>query len=199
MNTWLHWHLKSSFIHHTIGVMINFLYWSTITLNKNLILFHFSWERQAAKLKMFKFLRFNWLLKFIYLTIKLSGFLYISIDFESEKVKLKKQLLNIFVVLTTSFGLSFIANTYDGYLPVADVTHSGLLDMGLNFALKSLIWLACLMKIANIVQSNRFFESLSILQWNERKVSRSINLKLSYKILLNTFFHISLKLLELHL
>lgn len=121
---------------------------------------------------MFKFLKFEWLLKFIYLTLKLSGFLYISIDFESEKIKVKKQLRNILVVLTTSFGLSLIANSYDAYMPVADVTRSKLLDMGLNFGMKVLIWLACLMKIANIVQSNRFFESLSILQWNERKVSK---------------------------
>lgn len=122
---------------------------------------------------MFEFLKFSWLLKFIYLTTKLSGFLYISIDFKSKDLEVKKQFLNV-IAFIISFGLSLIASSYDAYLPVAHVTHSRLLDMGVNISIHISVWLASLMKPINVVQSNRFFKTLSILHRLERQVSTNI-------------------------
>lgn len=119
---------------------------------------------------MFKFLKFGWLLKFIYLILKLSGFLYISINIKSTSINVKRHFWNNLISIV-SFGLSLVANTYDAHLPVAEVTHSKLLDFGVNMNMLGFIWISLILRITNAIQSNRFLEIMSILQWCEKKVS----------------------------
>lgn len=127
---------------------------------------------------MFKFLNFDFLLKIIYFMSKISGFIYISIDFDSNKLAVKKHFWNT-VLFASSFGFSLAANSYDSWLPVSDVTHSKLLEIGTNFIAFFTIWATCFLKVANGIQSQRFFEILSNLQWGERNViARKIKSKL---------------------
>lgn len=123
---------------------------------------------------MFTFLNFDWLLKFNYLVLKFSGLFYNSIDFKSKKVEVKKHFYDV-LILVLSFGLSLLGNTFDPYLPVAEVTQSKLLDIAVNLGLKASVWLTCFVKASNALQSNRFFAILSTLQSAERQVRMSFD------------------------
>lgn len=120
---------------------------------------------------MLKFVNFEWLLKLIYYVAKLSGVVYISIDFSSKKLVIKKSFWNI-AIFAISFGFSLVSCSFDYYLPVARITHSEILEIGFNFIIFFSIWTSCILKAADGFQSNRFFDILSKLQWGERNVNK---------------------------
>lgn len=117
-------------------------------------------------------MNFTWLLKLIYNLSKASGYLFISIGFSSfEEVKTWKRLWN-FIFFFLSFGLSLVATSYDAYLPVAEVTKSKLMEIGINSIIRLTIMTTCYIKIGNVVLHKRFMEILTKLQRNHAKVSK---------------------------
>lgn len=120
---------------------------------------------------MLKFLNINFLLKLIYKLAKFSGLIFITINFNSvAKVEKKKQFLNV-IIFIVSFGFSLTAYSFDARLPVAYVTRSQLLEIGINLIFPSTIWCLCILKLSTLFNSEAFFNIISNLQWGERKVS----------------------------
>lgn len=118
---------------------------------------------------MFSFLNFKWVLKFVYSVAKYSGFLFTSIDFDSKQLKVISCKYN-YAIFLASFGLSLAANFYPGYLPVADVAHSKILEIGVNLIIKALLVVVCVLKIAVLFQNDKFFFILSNMQRVHEKV-----------------------------
>lgn len=131
-------------------------------------LFHlFQWEIFCRSRSMFDF---NSLLKFIYKVAKLSGFVFISIDFKSkQKLKTKKDFRNI-IIFVISFCLSLFSITYDAKFTVMNVTHSKLMEIIINLMVDLLVFSPCLIKIVNVFQRLQFFSIISGLHWTEQKV-----------------------------
>lgn len=125
---------------------------------------------------MFKFINLKFLLKLIYKVAKFSGFLFITIDVNSDgKNVIKKQFLNV-IIFMISFGFSFAANSMDVYFPVAYVTRSWLLEIGINFIFRLVNYCACILKLSTLLNSETFLNIILNLQWGEKKVSFTINL-----------------------
>lgn len=109
-------------------------------------------------------------LKFIYVVSKISGYVFISIDFDSDSIIcIRKQWWN-FLLFAISFGFSFSSNFLIGYLPIAKVTHSMLNEFGVNVMMKATIRIYSFLKIANAMQNQKFFKILSKLQQNNFQV-----------------------------
>lgn len=123
-----------------------------------------SWLRS-----MFDFKR---LLKLIYRVTKLSGFVFISIEFETTaRLKIKKDFWNI-LIFALSFGLSLYSLTYDGRFAVMDVTHSKIMEIIINLMIDLMIFSPCFIKPVNACMSLKFFKIYSYLHWSELKVRR---------------------------
>lgn len=118
---------------------------------------------------MLAFLNFRWLLEFIYKVAKFSGFVFMSIDFKSFQIIPSKWN---FVAFALSLGLSFLANFFDAYLNIALVTRSELMEMGVNIIVRVFIYVACILKVSNALQSKKFFRIIKNLQWCDTKVDR---------------------------
>lgn len=120
---------------------------------------------------MFLFANFSWLLKFIYIVSRCSGFIYTNIDFSLQKVVIRKSYTNM-IMIALSIAFSCIACSFDPHFPIAEVTHSKLLEAGFNFSAKLWIWFALFMKAANFFHSTKFFEIMRIMQWSDMKVHK---------------------------
>lgn len=72
-----------------------------------------------------------------------------------------------------SFGFSFIANSYNSYFAIAAVTHSKLMEIGVNLMVKYMIWVTCFIKFVNAMQSRKFFEIIKNLITLHEKVGKS--------------------------
>lgn len=119
---------------------------------------------------MFAFLKLKWLLKVIYFISKLSGFLFISVDFKGpSKFVMQRNFLS-FIIFGISFGVSSYANTFDGYLPISVITHSYLTEIGINLFTHFSLISMCVLKLLNIIYKRRFFEIVSKLYWCHIKV-----------------------------
>lgn len=115
-------------------------------------------------------LSFEGLLKFIYFVSRFSGLIFITIDFKAMTGHRGWRALASFVI---SFGFSCIANSYDAYFAIAVVTHSKLMEIGVNLMVKFMIWVTCFIKLANAMQSRKFFEVISNLITLHEKVGNS--------------------------
>lgn len=116
----------------------------------------------------------KWLLNLIYGVTKLSGFLFISIDFSgSEGLKSYKHFWN-WILFGINFGFSLFSLSYDGVLAVIDVTHSRIMEVGLNLLVYTTINITWFVKVLNVVHGRTFFTILSNFQWVELKVGVSI-------------------------
>lgn len=138
---------------------------------------------------MLAFMNFEWLLKLIYQILKFSGFQFFTIDFSSfSKITMRKSLTN-YASFIISFGFSLYACTYDGYLPAVKITHSQIMEVGVNINGRLSIYVSCALKVANMLHRSSFFDIVSKLQWNHLKVIcdkfklnlRSNNFILSFK------------------
>lgn len=116
---------------------------------------------------MFDFLDFQWLLEFIYKAAKFSGFVFISIDFKSFKIRQTKWN---FAALCLSFALSFLANFFDAYMNITLVTRSKLMELGVNIIVRAFLYVTCILKTSNYIQSKKFFQVIKNLQWCNTKV-----------------------------
>lgn len=113
---------------------------------------------------MFKFLNFSWLLKFIYKVTRISGFLYAEIDFKSDgKIVLKRSFINV-IVYAVNIALTLLSYTFNAYIPLANVSHSILMEVGLNMATRTTIWLTLPLKAVNAIHRHRFLDILANLQ-----------------------------------
>lgn len=113
---------------------------------------------------------FNKLLIFIYGITKFSGLLFISIDFKSMKI-IKHHWNNVYFF--TSFGLSIVAFSYDSYFDIQKVTHSKLMEIGINLIVRVSVYSTCFLKAANAIQNRKFYEVVKNLSWCHAKVNDS--------------------------
>lgn len=114
-------------------------------------------------------MNFNSLLKFIYYVAKFSGVIYITIDFSLEKVVIRKLFWNT-IKFALSFGFSLIACSFDVHLPVAHLTHSKILEIGVSFIVRLTIWMTCFLKLSTGINRRSFYEIMSNLQCVDEKV-----------------------------
>lgn len=117
---------------------------------------------------MFKFMEFKKLLLFIYGVAKISGFIFVSIDFDSMKIK-QRLCTKVFYVL--SFAFSFAAVYYDSDMDVGKVTRSKLMEMGVNVVIRITVYSALLLKVVNTFYDKKFYEIIKKLSWCHSKVS----------------------------
>lgn len=118
----------------------------------------------------------KWLLKLIYGAAKFSGFLFISVDLnKSGKLKLYKDNWN-YVFFAISFGFSLYSCSFNGVLSVIEVTHSKIMEVGLNVLIYTTVYITWFVKIMNVVQGRTFFNILSNIHWVDLKVNRSFQL-----------------------
>lgn len=101
---------------------------------------------------------------------KLSGYVYVSINFRTEKISANTSAWN-YVVFVISLILSLLACTQTTYFPVANVTHSQILEIGVNLTTKALLFGICVIKSAIILQKEKFITILSNLQNFNEQVS----------------------------
>lgn len=119
---------------------------------------------------MLKFFTFPWLLKFIYQVSRMSGCIYTKIKFHSvQKVTHDKSIMNT-IIYMLSVGSTLLAFSYDAHIPIAELTHSRLMEVAVNLIVRMSIWFLFVLKIANTLQSRTFFDIISNLQWCELKV-----------------------------
>lgn len=114
-----------------------------------------------------RLLSFENLLKFIYFVARFSGLVFITIDFKAMTAHRGLGALASFIF---SFGFSFIANSYDSYLAIAAVSHSKIMEIGVNLMVITMIWVTCFLKFSNAIQSHKFFEIISNLLSLHEKV-----------------------------
>lgn len=121
---------------------------------------------------------FPWLMKLIHLLSKASGFIFISIDFSSwdELVMTRHSWNYIFSVI--SLGFSLYSNTFDAYFPVEQVTHSKIMEIGVNLVVRVILGIGCILKASNILYKRRFFSIISKLHWFNVKVADRKGFKL---------------------
>lgn len=119
-------------------------------------------------LKMFKIINFKWLLKLIYAVAKLSGFFFVSINFEN--LTLTKNFWH-YAFVVYSFGLSFATIFYDAYFPLVEITHSKIMELGINLIFASTVWIVFLLKLTTFAYSDKFFKVIKNLHWCCVKVS----------------------------
>ena len=120
---------------------------------------------------MFDFLNNFWLLKFIYKVARISGYVCTEIGFQlGDNVRVKNSLFNL-LAMVVNFGLSLLVYTYSAHIPIANLTHSMLMDVAFNMIARMTVWLILPLKVANFIQRQRFFEIIANLQWNNKEVS----------------------------
>lgn len=138
---------------------------------------------------MSQILSFERLLKFIYFLARFSGLIFITIDFKAMTGHRGWRALSSFIL---SFGFSFIANSYDSYFAIAVVTHSKLMEIGVNMMIKYMIWVTCFIKLVNAMQSRKFFEIIKNLTMLHEKVGNS-ELKNFVPLLILEFHNLALQ------
>lgn len=118
-------------------------------------------ERTRAKIK------FENLLSFIYRVSTASGFVFVSNDSKSYGQNYKFRDFTVFVV---SFAFSIFSYTYDAHVAIAKITQSRLTELGVNGTSRLVVWLPLLLKILNLIQTQKFVRVLKNLQWCHGKV-----------------------------
>lgn len=112
---------------------------------------------------MFSFVNFNSLLKLIYVVSKCSGFIFISISLVTSKWRLNFHSWN-YAIFIVSFGFSLMTTSNNDYFPIADFTHSQLLETGVNSVSRAIIIGILVVKTGNVLQRDLFFQIISNLQ-----------------------------------
>lgn len=120
---------------------------------------------------MFSFITFEWFLKLIYRTLKYSAFLFISIDLTSPiKLNVSKRIFNVFLFLS-SFVVSCCACIFIAFIPVEEVTHSQIMEVGVNFMTYITVATTIALKLSSMLQGRTFFDLISNLNQCHLKVS----------------------------
>lgn len=119
---------------------------------------------------MFKFLNSEWLLKLIYLYSKALGFNFITIRLNSSQSVMMSTTYWDYASMLINFGFSFYSMFFDGFLPVANIVHSNMMELGVNVNLKLMILTTSVLKISCLVQSRRFFNIIFNMHWINVKV-----------------------------
>lgn len=104
----------------------------------------------------------------VYVIAKLSGFLFISIDFQTFQLK---QTIGSIAFIALSFGFSFFAMAYDARLPIFQMIHSVTAEMIVNYGIFGSVWITCLFKLLNLSQSENFRTIILNFKWLGLKVS----------------------------
>ena len=114
----------------------------------------------------------TYLLKFLYYLSRFSGFLFIDINFDTfGKVTTRKSFWNV-VVFAVSFGYSAIATSYDDDIAIAEVMHSKMMEIGINFVIKFMLFVTCFVKFGSIFCSRKFLDVMTNFQWNFLEVDK---------------------------
>lgn len=125
---------------------------------------YIKFKPSASMVKLFSF---EWLMMLIYAFAKLSGFLFISIDFTSFP---RYVMWKCWTYTLISFGLSVYSTTFDSQFSVAHVSHSKMMQKGQNAIIMTTIWFPLVFKFIFFPQGQRFFYVLLSFQWINEKV-----------------------------
>lgn len=74
------------------------------------------------------------------------------------------------MMFVVSFGYSLMANLFDGHLPIAEVTHSQLMDFGVHSTVRLIIVSVCFLKVGNTLLKHRYLEIFGKLKWIDAEV-----------------------------
>lgn len=119
---------------------------------------------------MFDFLNFRWFLLLIYRLLKISGFFFVTISIPTlESLSMSRKYLD-YLWFAISLGFSFYSLSYDGYVEVAKVTHSKIMEIGVNTVTRIVLVTSVVLKITSMVYGKKFYEILSNLTWCHLKV-----------------------------
>lgn len=111
------------------------------------------------------------MLMFFYYLARISGFLFIDVHINAfGKVTTKKSFWNI-VVFVFSFGFSAFASSYDDDIAIAEIMHSKMMEIGVNFVVKFMLWITCCVKLVSAFLNRKYFCIIANLQWNFMEVS----------------------------
>lgn len=108
--------------------------------------------------------------RLLYIISRLSGFVVLSVDFSSKEPKVIGDGWN-FLLFIISLLLSFYANFHQTYIPIADVVHSKLLEIGVNITLKGLPVVILVIKVDAFLRRNELFFILKTIHALGDKVS----------------------------
>lgn len=119
---------------------------------------------------MLEFLNLEWLLKLTYIYTKSLGFTFITMSLNSSQHFMMSTTLWDYALMLISFGFSFYTLFYGGYVPVANIVHSNMMELGVNANLRLMILTTSVVKTSSLIQSRRFFNIIFNLQWINVKV-----------------------------
>lgn len=114
------------------------------------------------------------LLKFNYGMLRISGFVFVKIDFTSAGGPTMKRQFREFILFIVSICLSLSSTLYNSYFPVARITHSKLMEIGVNFLPRLMIFSTLVVKISSWVRSKSFLAIISKLHFAIFKVKKNI-------------------------
>lgn len=122
---------------------------------------------ESVHSKMSFVINFKFLQKLVNYITKFSGFLFISMDFDSfDKLTVTKS----WIYTVVSFAWSFLAVTFSTQFQLATLTHSELLEMGVNFFIKSSLWAQLLLKVLYLAKAKCYLAIVKNYQWCYLKV-----------------------------
>lgn len=124
---------------------------------------------EVKKNGMLNFLSFKKLLLLSNKMATFSGYMCVAID--PETFEQQKPFGNI-LYFALSFVLSIIGNFVysSSYYPVAEITHSKILEFLVNTLVFLTIYLVCIFKVFNCFIRKKFYLIFKDLQWCNMKV-----------------------------
>lgn len=119
---------------------------------------------------MFHFLNIKWLLTLAYRISKVFGFFFITINFSSlENLSMTSEYSDYgWFFLNACFSVYSLS--YDGFVPLAEVTHSIIIEIGINAMNTLLLLTTCALKITSMMRGREYFAILKNLCWCHRMV-----------------------------
>lgn len=115
------------------------------------------------------FLNFKKLLLLSNKMATFSGYMCVAIDPETFK---QRKSFRITAYFALSFALSIAGNFIysSSYYPVAEITHSKMLEFLVNVLICLTMYLVCIFKVFNCFVRTKFYLIFKDLQWCNKKV-----------------------------
>lgn len=116
-------------------------------------------------------LRFENLFKFVYFVSKLSGYVFITMDFEGRQGLRIRRIFSSLSFLVVSFAFSIFSFSYNSYVPIVEVTQSQLSEFGINLVSRVIAWSPFCLKLLNLMQSGKISQIFVNIEWCDKKVN----------------------------
>lgn len=134
------------------------------------------WTYQTETMQ---FQSFKWLLEFVFYVTKIPGYLFVSINFQPEKLEVVRSSWN-YPIFITSILLTFLSNAFIEHISIAFVTKSKIMELGVNITIKMIVFNLSIIKITCMLQGRNFSNVLLSLQDGDVKVKFQFIVKLTF-------------------